>query len=125
MEVPSFGQLSKFYKNLKHQLPEKAKIANDFGLSLHNELSRWLEAIVYIRNIIAHHARLLSRNMSKKPTCQLNNPKGKWLLHELGDSQKKKPFLIISTMVYLCDRLNYDHKIKKAILKLFCKYPNL
>lgn len=58
MEVASMGTLSKLYKNLKHQLPEKATIANEMGLNLHNELSSWLEAITYVRNIIAHHSRL-------------------------------------------------------------------
>jgi abortive infection bacteriophage resistance protein len=45
MEVASMGTLSKMYKNLKHQLPEKASIANEMGHALHNELSSWLEAI--------------------------------------------------------------------------------
>jgi abortive infection bacteriophage resistance protein len=124
MEVASLGLLSKYYKNLRHQLPEKAKIANDFGLSLHNELSSWLEAIVYIRNIIAHHSRLWSRNMSKRPVFFLNNPTGKWLQKELGTSQKKKAFLIISTMIYLCKSLDQNH-IRKELFSLFCEYPKL
>ena len=49
-EVATFGTLSKIYKNLNHQIPEKAKIANEFGINLHNELSSWLEAISYLRN---------------------------------------------------------------------------
>ena len=55
LEVASMGTLSKLYKNLKHQLPEKANIANEMGLNLHSELSSWLEAITYVRNVIAHH----------------------------------------------------------------------
>ena len=125
MEVASLGQLSKFYKNLKHQLPEKSKIAKDFRLNLHSELASWLESIVYIRNIIAHHSRLWGRSMSKKPIVQINNPEGKWLLSDLSDFQKKKPFLIISTMVYLCDGLASNHGIRKEILKLFCECPHL
>ena len=38
-EVATFGTLSKMYKNLRHQLSEKSRIANDFGLNRHNELS--------------------------------------------------------------------------------------
>jgi abortive infection bacteriophage resistance protein len=75
LEIASFGTLSKIYKNLRHQLPEKAIIANEFGLSLHSELSSWLEAIAYIRNIVAHHSRIWSRNMVKKPIEHLINPK--------------------------------------------------
>jgi abortive infection bacteriophage resistance protein len=48
MEVASMGTLSKLYKNLKHQLPAKATIANEMGLHFHNELSSWLEAITVL-----------------------------------------------------------------------------
>ena len=67
MEVATFGNLSKMYKNLKHQLPQKSAIANEFGLNLHNELSSWLESISYLRNIVAHHSRVWSRTMVKTP----------------------------------------------------------
>lgn len=60
-EVATFGTLSKIYKNLNHQLPEKARIANEFGLNMHTELSSWLEAISYLRNIVAHHSRVESK----------------------------------------------------------------
>ena len=77
-EVATFGTLSKIYKNLCHQLPEKARIANDFGLNIHTELSSWLEAISYLRNIVAHHSRVWSRNMVKRPMAS-TIPKVIWL----------------------------------------------
>ena len=122
-EIASFGTLSKFYKNLFHQLPEKSKIANEFGLSLHNELSSWLEAITYIRNIIAHHSRLWSRNMVKRPFERLVNPQRPWLSSNLLEVQCKKPFLIISCMVYLCNSITTDHNIKNKLLQLFKDNP--
>ncbi|MCB0605074.1 MAG: Abi family protein [Ignavibacteriae bacterium] len=125
MEVASMGTLSKLYKNLKHQLPEKATIANEMGLNLHNELSSWLEAITYVRNIIAHHSRLWSRNMVKVPIANLNNPLSIWLDKPLKPVQSKKPFLIISTMVYLCNEVTPNHQIKSKILTLFANNPNI
>lgn len=125
MEVASMGTLSKLYKNLKHQLPEKATIANEMGLNLHSELSSWLEAITYIRNIIAHHSRLWSRNMVKVPVVNLNNPISTWLDKPLSNVQTKKPFLIISTMVYLCNEVTPNHQIKSKILTLFANNPNI
>lgn len=119
LEVASMGTLSKLYKNLKHQLPEKARIAREMGLNLHSELSSWLEAITYVRNIIAHHSRMWSRSMVKKPIERLNNPVGKWLVNPLQSAQTKKPFLIISTMVYLCNHVTPNHQIKSKILELF------
>ena len=99
-EVATFGTLSKLYKNLSHQIPEKAKIANEFGLNLHNELSSWLEAISYLRNIVAHHSRLWSRNMVRRP-MEIKNPKRIWLQNPLPEAAQKKPFLVITAMLYL------------------------
>ena len=125
LEVASMGTLSKLYKNLKHQLPEKAIIANEMGLNLHSELSSWLEAITYVRNIIAHHSRLWSRNMVKRPTENLNNPIGQWFDNPLAQVQTKKPFLIISCMVYLCNEVTPGHQIKTKILDLFNSNPSI
>jgi abortive infection bacteriophage resistance protein len=125
MEVASMGTLSKLYKNLKHQLPAKATIANEMGLHFHNELSSWLEAITYVRNIIAHHSRLWSRNMVKVPIANLNNPLSTWLDKPLSKVQSKKPFLILSTMVYLRNEVTPNHQIKSKILTLFANNPNI
>ena len=124
-EIASLGTLSKFYKNLNHQLPAKAKIANEMGLNLHNELSSWLEAITYVRNIIAHHSRLWSRNMVKKPVDFINNPTGLWFDRPLIEVQKKKPFLIISILVYLCNKVMPENGVKSKILELIVNNPNV
>lgn len=125
LEVASMGTLSKLYKNLKHQLPEKATIAKEMGLNLHSELSSWLEAITYVRNIIAHHSRLWSRNMVKIPVEKINNPKSDWLNSSLLPVQNKKPFLIITSMIYLCNEVTPNHQIKSKILNLFALNSNL
>jgi abortive infection bacteriophage resistance protein len=125
LEVASMGTLSKLYKNLTHQLPEKAIIAKEMGLNLHSELSSWLESIGYVRNIIAHHSRLWSRNMVKKPIERINNPIGNWFSANLSDVQTKKPFLIISCMIYLCNFITPNHQIKTKILQLFGNNPNI
>ncbi len=125
LEIASMGTLSKIYKNIHHQLPEKALVANSMGLNLHSELSSWLEAITYVRNIIAHHSKLWNSTMVKKPIFSLNNPIGNWFNDELIDVQEKKPFLIISTMLYLCDEVTPSHQIRKKILDLFLNNPNI
>ncbi len=125
LEIASFGTLSKLYKNLQYQLEEKTIIAKEFGLNRHSELYSWLEPITYIRNIIAHHSRLWSRNMVKKPTDHLNNPKGFWFANPLTSVQTKKPFLIISCMVYLCNQITPNHQIKTKILKLIEDNPKI
>jgi abortive infection bacteriophage resistance protein len=123
LEIASMGTLSKLYKNIKHQLPEKSTIANEMGLNFHSELSSWLEAITYVRNIIAHHSRLWSRNMVKTPIEKIKNPMGNWFNNPLLPVQTKKPFLIISCLVYLCDFVTPGHHIKSKILDLFSNDP--
>jgi len=125
LEVSTMGTLSKLYKNLNHQLPEKSIIAKEMGLNLHNELSSWLEAIVYVRNITAHHSRLWSRNMVKRPTLNILNPKTGWLNKPLTNAQAKKPFLIISCMLYICNNVVPKHKIKQRIINLFNDNPEI
>lgn len=125
MEIASMGTLSKFYKNLKHQLPEKSLIAKEMGLNIHSELSSWLEAIVYIRNIIAHHSRLWGRTMVKRPIDNINNPIDLWFDQPLSQHQKKKPFLIISTMIFLCNKVTPNHQIKNKIVELIRNNPNI
>lgn len=125
LEVASLGTLSKLYKSLAHQLPEKAIVAREMGLNLHSELSSWLEAITYVRNIIAHHSRLWSRNMVKTPIAQINNPTGSWFRNFPTSAQTKKPFLIISCMVYLCNHVTPGHQIKAKIIDLFNSNPTV
>lgn len=124
LEVASMGCLSKLYKSLNAQLPEKSKIAQEMGFNIHSELSSWLEAITYLRNIIAHHSRLWSRTMVKKPN-NLNNPKGLWFSSPLSTVQEKKIFLMVSALLYMCNQVTPGHHIKDKILKLFLDYPNV
>lgn len=125
MELASMGTLSKLYKNLQHQLPEKAMIAQGMGLNLHNELSSWIEAITYVRNIVAHHSRLWSRNMVKRPIERIVNPMNDWISDNLLPVQSKKPFLIISCMLYLCNTITPNHHIKNKLLQLINDNPNI
>lgn len=93
------------------------------GLNFNKELSSWIEAITYVRNIVAHHSRLWNRDMVKMPIENINNPKGKWFNTPLVKAQKEKPFLAISCMLYLCNAINPDNKIKDKLLYLIGTYP--
>jgi abortive infection bacteriophage resistance protein len=125
LEVASMGTLSEFYKSLKINLPEKSLIAKEMGVNSPHTFSGWLEAIAYIRNIIAHHSRLWSRTMIKRPSMQLNNPAGAWFAKPLKQGQMDKSFSTISCMVYLCGFLHAPQDIKSRIVHLVNAYPNV
>jgi len=124
LETASFGTLSKIYKNLKHQLPEKSQIANSLGLNLSTDLSGWLESLALIRNVIAHHSRIWSRNFVKFPN-QIANPRGLWLQFPILPVQRKRAFLVMSSMLYLCNMIDPNNNIKKRILDLFNDNPQI
>ncbi|MDR1181877.1 MAG: Abi family protein [Bacteroidales bacterium] len=127
-ETATFGVLSKIYKNLKHQSPQKSIIANEFGLNLHSELSSWLETVSYLRNIVAHHSRVWSRSMVKRITLP-KTTRNLWLkpttISIQESTQRPKPFLVISTMIYLCNAINPNNEIKDKLLALFNSNPNI
>lgn len=106
-----------------YTISDQIELLKDRGMLLHSELSSWL--ITYVRNITAHHSRLWSRNMVKKPVVNLRNPLGLWFDNPLKEAQTKKPFLIISCMIYLCNHIIPNHHIKSDILDLFNKNPSI
>ena len=125
MEVASMGTLSKLYKNLNVNLPERGKIANEMGINSPHVFSGWLDAIAYLRNIIAHHSRLWSRTMVKRPSMQLNNPVGAWFTQPLKQGQLDKPFSTISCLLYLYKHLSRSEDMKLQIIELINAYPNV
>jgi abortive infection bacteriophage resistance protein len=124
LEVATFGTLSKIYSNLRPQLREKSLITHEFGLNSINDLSSWLAAISYLRNVIAHHSRIFGRDVLKRPAIP-KNPRSQWLHYKITPVQEKKPFVVISTMVYLCNSINPDNEIKNKLLSLFENNPGI
>ncbi|GHT00740.1 CAAX amino protease [Bacteroidia bacterium] len=122
-EVATFGTLSKIYSNLKPQIPQKSLITHEFGLNSINDLSSWLAAISYLRNVIAHHSRVFGRDILKRPVLP-QKPRNQWLQFGVTPIQEKKPFVVISTMVYLCNAINPNNGIKNKLLALFNSNPN-
>lgn len=124
IEIATFGTLSKMYKNLKNQLPQRAAIANDFGLYSAKEFSNWLEIISLMRNIIAHHSRLWNRSLGKK-TMNIKGHRDKWLNTPLTENQKNKLYGVMTAMLYLCNAVDAGNSIKEKFLTLIKEYPNI
>ena len=110
-EMATFGTLSKIYKNLKHQLPAKSAIANEFGMNFSSDLSNWFESISVFRNIIAHHSRLWNFRLTKTPTFP-KSMRGAWIGTDLSQNQKKTPYFTITNMLYLCNAVRPDNNVK-------------
>ena len=70
-EIISFGQLSKLYAGLNSD--DRTAIAEQYGLS-HRVFGQWLHAIIYLRNMCAHHSRLWNRVLEIRPVCPRELP---------------------------------------------------
>lgn len=124
LEVLTLGSLSKLYRNLAHQLPEKNMIAREFGLYNQKYLSSWLMSITLIRNIIAHHGRLWNRVIINKYDWPVSIPQP--LLTYVPDNyQRRKVFPILSAILYLSDRISPGHHIGQELLALFRTHPKV
>ena len=64
-EIASFGSISRLYEGMKRA--DQRSIANRYGLQPGDMVS-WLHALVYARNVCAHHARLWDRSLSIMPS---------------------------------------------------------
>ena len=112
------------YKNLKAQSPLQSAIANEFGLYSSKELSSWLEALSVLRNVIAHHSRLWYRIFSKKPV-NIKGHRNCWLNNDMTENQRKRAFGVIPCLLYLCNAISPENKLKEEIKQLFSQHPNV
>lgn len=124
IETATFGTMSKMYKNLKAQSPLKSAIANEFGLYSSKELSSWLEALSVLRNVVAHHSRLWYRIFSKKPVNIKGHRYG-WLSNDMTENQRKRAFGVISCLLYLCNAIAPENRMKEEIKQLFFQHPKV
>lgn len=124
LEVLTLGTLSKLYQNIAHQLPEKSKIANEFGLYNQKHLSSWLLSITVVRNIIAHHSRLWNRVIINKYDWPKNTPKP--ILSYVPDNyQRRKIFPLLTAIIYMNDQISPGHHIREELFHLFNEFQNV
>lgn len=123
-EVLTLGTLSKLFQNITHQLPEKNKIASEFGLNNQKYLTSWLLALTVIRNIIAHHSRLWNRVIINKYDWPLTTKTP--ILNYIPDNyQRRKIFPLLSAMLYMNNIIEPKNNFKQKLFDLFNSYPNV
>lgn len=124
LEIVTLGTLSKLYQNLNHQLPEKNKIAQEFGLNNQKYLASWLLSVTLVRNIVAHHSRLWNRVIINKYDWP-KSTKYPLLSYVPNQHQRRKIFPLLSAILYLNNQISPGHHIKVELLDLFNAFPNV
>lgn len=120
LEITSFGTMSFLYSNLKGGRTKRA-IANHFGLNDRTFVS-WLHAVVYLRNVCAHHSRLWNRTMSIQPIKPQKTLKP-WIKRD--DISNKKVYFMFSMILFLMQTINPNNMVVKRFKNLLSEYPNI
>lgn len=113
-EIFTLGMVYNLYKNIPTK--NQKQIASEFNTGP-NQLSSWLENIVYIRNMIAHYMRIYNFNLQKTPAqCKKN--------HVFTDTTHKI-FDVIYIMKFLTlNEEEWNTYIINNIELLFQQYKN-
>ena len=122
LELPSFGQLSMLFKNLRLNVAKK-NIANHFCIH-ENVLESWLECLTYVRNNCAHHMRLWNRKLPKSPIIPTHT-KNEWLKTIPAADRQNRIYLVLAVIRYLQRAVtptgNFNNKLKQLIEQ----FPNI
>lgn len=125
-ELISFTALFGVYKNLK-ETDSKLPINRHFGLH-HNVFISWMETLVYIRNICAHHSRLWNIVLTKTPVW-VRSPRKDWVSRweneETETNDKRlKMYAVCCLLTYLLDHINPYHKFRPRLTTLLQQFED-
>jgi abortive infection bacteriophage resistance protein len=118
IEIFTFGQLSRHFKNLKFP-SDKKMIARYFKLN-YPVFESWLHSISYIRNICAHHSRLWNRSLRVRPLLPTSDS---YQIFRDSGFNNTKVYAVISILKYLLDVVHPANSFKQKLKNLIDKYP--
>lgn len=118
-EISSFGTLSMMYRNLNPSQARR-KFARFYGLS-DTIMQSWLHAIVYIRNICAHHSPLWNRKLNINAMI----PRHTKLSFIAIPSDTKKVYYMLSVILYFLQTVNPQNTFANRFKALLEKYPHI
>lgn len=113
VEVLSFSTISKMYSRWTDKIVTK-KVSLQFKLFKdYNSAIRLIQALVYLRNLCAHQARIWNRELIVKVA-------NKQCLQPFGASEERAQWRVISILMALVDEINQNGDYSKCVLDL-CK----
>ena len=118
VEVMSYGQLSKFFSNLKHR-PDRKNIVGVYSLDERIIVSL-LHHLTVVRNICAHHGRLWNRRFTF--TIKVPNRGEDILLTSLGTDSSKYIYNTLVILEYLIEGISPGSRWGECLISLFEKY---
>ncbi|MGB5989265.1 MAG: Abi family protein [Marinifilaceae bacterium] len=120
LEFSSFGLISRIYCNLRNN-SQKKEIASFVGIQP-KVLESWLQYIVHIRNICAHHSRMWNRVFGISPMIP-KSTQFTWLNNK--NIRNNKAYFALSVILYLSKQINPKCSFASKVRSLFQKYGNI
>lgn len=123
-EVLSLGLVSKLCQNLNNYAI-RAAIAGHFGFTATQRgiFESWLQSVVYVRNICAHHSRLWNRTLTVRPAV-LSKSAHPWITDSKTLSNNKLYYFLCCTL-FLLRRVNPDTTFVSRLNALLREYPDI
>lgn len=119
-EIMSFGQLFTMFRNLHRA--EQQTLAGQFDL-YPPVLESWLHTLNFIRNVCAHHSRLLNRELSISPKLPNQRHKPEW--HIPIPISNDRVFVVLTLLRYLMLRIAPNSSWTQQVLQLLNNYPEI
>lgn len=125
-ELLSFTALFGVYKNLK-RTPAKLEINKHFGLH-HNVFISWMDTLVYVRNICAHHSRLWNIILTITPVW-VRSPRKEWVSKwentaTTSNDKTLKVYAVCCMLAYLLDHINPYHQFRTRLITLLERFQD-
>ncbi|NKK75852.1 Abi family protein [Rhizobium leguminosarum bv. viciae] len=116
-EFITFGTASRILKTLSGH--SRTAIAHDFGVPKDTIFTQWVECMVDLRNICAHHDRLFNRNFQKQPVT-LTKATG-----NLPTAQPKKLKAILQCLDYMLAKRGVKSDTVAEVAAIIARYPEM
>lgn len=126
-ELLTFRSLYSIYKNLK-RTPDKLAISDHFGLN-QTVFESWIDTLVYVRNICAHHSRLWNIVLTIAPVWP-KRPRGLWVSRWENESsnlntndKRLKTYAALCMIQFLINKVNPYNRFQERLVQLLELYP--
>jgi abortive infection bacteriophage resistance protein len=120
VEVMTYGQLFTMFRQLRRQ--EQKNIAVKMGIH-QPVLDSWLHTLNYVRNVVAHHARLWNREMPIRPKMpeQRHRPE----FYTPASTSGERMFGVLSLLRYLISRVAPQSEWPQRVVHLLDEYREI
>ncbi|WP_145804810.1 Abi family protein [Kribbella amoyensis] len=121
VEVLTFGALVRLFNLMRPE--DRTAIAGEFRVKGGGLVGSWLEAVNYLRNVSAHHARLWNRSMTYKIRRFNRHQVGPGLEHLAGAVPTDKVYSSLAVAAYLSEAVVPDSTWPRALLAHVRTFP--